>query len=98
MISYPICLLIFLSLCVNSYAFELTEIESKTVDDLLLFYNWEDLVVEAPTRRPTKLQYVAENISIITADEIAAMNAHNVGEVLQTVNGVFFSSYGHEIN
>ena len=26
------------------------------------------------------------------------MNAHNVGEVLQTISGVFFGSYGHEIN
>ena len=68
------------------------------VDDLLLFYDYEDLLVETATRRPTKIQYVAENISVITAEDIAAMNAHSVGEILQTVSGIFFGSYGHEIN
>jgi len=82
----------------DAHAFQLAELESETAEDLLLFYDWEDLLVEAPTRRPTKLKYVAENISVVTAEEITAMNAHNVGEVLQTVSGIFFSSYGHEIN
>ncbi len=88
-------LALFLS---DAHAFQLAELESETAEDLLLFYDWEDLLVEAPTRRPTKLKYVAENISVVTAEEIEAMNAHNVGEVLQAVSGIFFGSYGHEIN
>ena len=76
----------------------LTEFKASEhlVNDLLLFYEYEDLLVEAPTRRPTKIRYVAENISVITAAEIEAMNAHSVNEILKTVNGmdVFFRG-GH---
>jgi len=64
------------------------------VDDLLLFYDYEDLLVETATRRPTKIQYVAENITVITAEEIASMNAHSVNEILKTVNGMDISFRG----
>lgn len=75
-----------LFLCSNSFAAEPDETHltsvSETARELLLFYDREDLVVEAPHRRPTKIRYVAENMSIITAEEIRAMNAHSVGRYL----------------
>jgi vitamin B12 transporter len=86
-----VALLSSLFLCSNSIAAEPEEMQletdSVTVRELLLYYDLEDLINVA-YRRPTKLRYVAENISIITAEEIRAMNAHSVAEVLNTVPGV----------
>jgi vitamin B12 transporter len=79
-----------------SYGAQLDTLVSETAEELLLFYDWEELLVEAPTRRPTSLKDVAENISIITAEEIRAMNVHSVNEILQTVTGVqVFFRGGH---
>ncbi|MDH4230593.1 MAG: TonB-dependent receptor, partial [Nitrospirota bacterium] len=47
----------------------------------------EDLI-EVTSRRPTKIKHVAENISIITAEEIRQMNAHSVNEILRIVTGM----------
>ncbi len=81
---------LFVLFPLSSYSFgaQLAELETETTKELLLFYDWEELLVEAPTRRPTKMQDVAENISIITAEEIRVMNAHSVNEILRTVTGV----------
>jgi vitamin B12 transporter len=74
----------------------LTEFKASDhlVNDLLLFYDYEDLLVDAPSRRPTKIQYVAENISVITAEDIASMNAHSINEILRIVTGIFLSLNG----
>jgi vitamin B12 transporter len=58
---------------------------------LHLFYNDKDLVVSA-TRFEKNISQVAENITVITSDEIEAMNAHTVAEVLNKVPGIFISS------
>ena len=55
---------------------------------LQMFYREKDLVV-SPTRYPKPISQVAENIAVITATEIEAMNAHTVAEVLNRVAGVF---------
>ena len=69
--------------------------ETETEQEMLLYYDWNELHVEAPTRRPTRIKDVAENISVITAQEIAEMNAHSVNEILRTVTGmrIGFSEY-----
>ena len=74
--------------CPLSYAAQPASIESETARELLLYYDWDEMLVEAPTRRLTRLQDVSENVSIITAEEIRTMNAHSVGEILKTVTGV----------
>lgn len=43
--------------------------------------------VVTTSRRPTRLQHVAENISIITAEDIRSMNAHSVNEILDIITG-----------
>jgi vitamin B12 transporter len=63
--------------------------EEMTV--LALFYEEKDLVV-TPTRHPKPVSQVAENITVITAKEIEAMNAHTVAEVLNRVPGLFVNS------
>ena len=81
---------------VPAYGYEVARVETDTAAELLLYYDWEELLVETPTRRPTPLRKVAENISVITAEEIRAMNAHSVQEALRTITGVnidFFGNY-----
>lgn len=54
---------------------------------LEMFYEDKDLVV-TPTRDPKPISQVAENIEVITAKEIQALNAHTLGEVLNTITGM----------
>jgi vitamin B12 transporter len=57
---------------------------------LRMFYEEKDLVV-SPTRHPKRISQVAENITVVTADEIEEMNAHTVAEVLNRVPGLFIN-------
>lgn len=63
----------------------------EEMNALRLFYDDTDLVISS-TRYPKPVSQVAENITVITADDIAAMNAHTVGEVLNRVPGLFIST------
>ncbi len=54
---------------------------------LRMFYTDEDLVV-TPTRHPTPLSQIAENVTVITAEEIEQMNAHTLTDILNTVPGL----------
>lgn len=80
-----------LALAVPAPAQAQTDEEMKV---LQLFYNENDLVVTA-TRSEKPISQVAENMTVITADDIQAMNAHSVAEVLNTVTGIqLFSNIG----
>ena len=59
----------------------------KDISTLEMFYG-EDDVVETPSRYPKSISQVAENVTIITADQIQAINAHTVTDVLNTITGV----------
>lgn len=54
--------------------------------------------VQAATRVAKPLSEAAENVTIITAEEIERMNAHNVDEVLNRVSGLFVAFSGQEFN
>src|SRR4030043_2145124 len=54
---------------------------------LQMFYKEEELVV-TPTRYPKPISQVAENIKIITAEQIESMNAHTLTDVLNTIPGI----------
>ncbi|HET6419918.1 MAG TPA: TonB-dependent receptor [Geobacteraceae bacterium] len=54
---------------------------------LKMFYNDDDIMV-TPTRYPKSISRIAENVTIITADDIKAVNAHTVTDVLNYVTGV----------
>lgn len=69
-----------------------TEEEMK----ILRMYFKEDELVLAPTRAPKLLSQVAENISIVTADEIRAMNAHTVVDVLSRIPGIYVEFFGED--
>lgn len=55
---------------------------------LELYYEPQDLTVSTAARSPRPLSRSAENITVVTAEEIEAMNAHSLADVLATVPGV----------
>jgi vitamin B12 transporter len=57
---------------------------------LELFYEEKDLVI-SPTRYPKPIHQVAENITVIDSEEIEAMNAHTVADVLRWIPGMFLN-------
>lgn len=65
-------------------------------DQLLSMYFSADELVETATRSPKPISQVAENVTIITAEEIDAMRAHSLDEVLNRQAGVFVSFFGHD--
>ncbi len=67
-------------------------------DQLLSMYFSEDELVETATRSPKPISQVAENVTIISSEEIERMNAHNVSEVLHRVPGVFVIFSGQDFN
>jgi vitamin B12 transporter len=76
-------LMCMLALCYTALA--QSEYEMQV---LRMFYREKDLVV-SPTRHPKPISQVAENIAVITAQQIEEMNAHTVAEVLNRVPGLF---------
>ncbi|WP_298435471.1 TonB-dependent receptor [Geobacter sp.] len=63
---------------------------AQTEEDLKvleMFYEDKDLVV-TPSRDPKPISEVAENITVVTAREIEAINAHTLADVLNTITGV----------
>ena len=57
-------------------------------DPLALYFDQQQ-TEETTTRSPKPLSRVAENVSIVTADEITAMHAHTLAEVLERQAGMF---------
>ncbi|TFG36745.1 MAG: TonB-dependent receptor [Desulfobacterales bacterium] len=68
---------------------------AENVDPLSLYFD-RNGTEQTTTRVPKPLSQVAENVSIITAEEIAAMHAHTLGEVLDRQAGMFISFFGRD--
>jgi vitamin B12 transporter len=81
----------FLLLCLFTACIGCTVAHAADADDemkvLQLFYHDNDLVV-TPSRTAKPINQVAENITVVTAEEIEAFNAHSVADVLNTVVGL----------
>ncbi|MDH4028424.1 MAG: TonB-dependent receptor plug domain-containing protein, partial [Nitrospirota bacterium] len=60
-----------------------------------MFFSRDELVI-TPTRTLKPLSQTAENISVVTAEDIENMNAHTLSEVLDLVAGVFVDFQGHD--
>ncbi len=71
---------------------------AKVEDDFLNLYFEEGHEVEAATRVATPMSQVAENVTIISAEEIERMNAHSVDDVLNRVAGVYVDYSGLGFN
>ncbi len=80
-----VCLFLVLDV---SQAFAISEAE-KTF--LQMYFKDEELVVISATRSLKSVTRVAENVEVVTKEDIELMNAHTVADVLNTVNGVIVS-------
>jgi vitamin B12 transporter len=65
---------------------------NEEMDILRMIYKDQDLVT--PTRSPKPISQVAENITVIDADDIEAINAHTLAEVLWHVTGIQVEIHG----
>ncbi|RNC68930.1 MAG: TonB-dependent receptor [Desulfuromonadales bacterium] len=72
------------------HARAISDEERKTLE---MFFDEQDRVVTV-TRTPKPISQVAENITVITAEQIERMNAHTLDEVLVHVAGVQVLTYG----
>jgi len=77
------CLLVTLLLAVASNA-RGSEIDDREILGLL----GDGETVVSTSRIPRPISRVAENVTVITAEQITALNAHSLGEVLNTVPGI----------
>jgi len=65
------------------------DLPPATETAFLRLYYPADQLVEAPTRHPKPLSQIAENVTVITAQEIEDMNAHTLAEVLARLPGLY---------
>lgn len=64
---------------------------------LSLYFSEDELQVVSATRSLQSIARVAENMEVVTADDIELMNAHTLADVLNTVSGAqvqFTGSFG----
>ncbi|NVN91769.1 MAG: TonB-dependent receptor [Desulfuromonadales bacterium] len=73
-------------------------IASPSEDELLMFWEEKELYVQTATRSEKPLTQVAENMTVISAKEIEAMNATSVNDVLARVPGVFVDVSTNDFN
>lgn len=85
---YLICIIVIVSILPIVHPPSLYAQSEEEMKFLLMYFKEEELVVESPTRGRKPLTQVAENISVITAEDIKAMNAHTLSDVLNSVTGV----------
>jgi vitamin B12 transporter len=55
---------------------------------LALYFTEDELMVESPTRGRKSVAQTAENVTVVTAEEIKRMNAHTLTDVLYSVPGL----------
>jgi len=61
--------------------------EENTEDTLGLFTAWQEQSSTA-SRAPKPLSQTAENVTVVTAKEIEALNAHTLADILDTITGI----------
>jgi vitamin B12 transporter len=84
--------LIFILSPLSTPAFAMSE-EEKSF--LLMYFKEDEIQVISTTRSLKSIARVAENVEVVTKEDIELMNAHTLGEVLNTVNGVQVSFNGN---
>jgi vitamin B12 transporter len=63
---------------------------SESADQLLpLGLDAAEETVAVTARSPRPVSRIAENVTVVTAEQIALLNAHTLADVLQTVPGIF---------
>lgn len=80
--------LFVLALVFFCYSPTAAALSNAEMEILRMYYREKDLVVSA-TRYPKPISHIAENMAIVTAEEIEAMNAHTLAEILNRIPGLF---------
>ena len=83
-------LLIFVLSCLSSPAFAVSQ-EEKSF--LAMYFSDEELQVVSATRSLKSITRVAENVEVVTKEDIELMNAHTVAEALYFVTGVEIAGF-----
>jgi vitamin B12 transporter len=86
-----ILFLIFILSPLSTPAFAMSE-EEKSF--LLMYFKEEEIQVISTTRSLKSITRIAENVEVVTKDDIELMNAHTLADVLNTINGVQVSFSG----
>ena len=80
------------------YAFSFTPYVNAVSEEeksfLAMYFTEEELHVVSATRSLKSITRVAENVEVVTKEEIELMNAHTVVDVLMTVNGIQINPSG----
>jgi vitamin B12 transporter len=79
-------LLVAIFFSVSTSAFAVSEEEKSFVS---LWFTEDELNVVSTTRSLKSITRVAENVEVVTKEDIELMNAHTLTDVLNTINGVF---------
>ncbi|MDA8241111.1 MAG: TonB-dependent receptor [Nitrospiraceae bacterium] len=85
-----VLLLVLVLSYLSSAAFAMSEEERSF---LLMYFKEEELQVVSATRSLKSITRVAENVEVVTKDDIELMNAHTVAEALYFVTGVEISVF-----
>jgi vitamin B12 transporter len=86
-ITIAVTLLIFFNPIPSAFA---TSEDQQTLE---MYFDEKDLV-ESVTRAPIDVSFVAENLTIVTAREIEAINAHTLADVLKNIPGMQINMEG----
>ncbi len=79
-------IIITIALCSTSFAFQLAELQTETAEDLLLFFEEEELIIA--TRHKTTVRKAPAIATVITAKEIRNMGARNLLDILRKIPGI----------
>ncbi len=85
-VAHALFVILVLYMMLPAFAFAEQSEEEKNF--LLMYFKEEELQVVSSTRSLKSISRVAENMTVVTAQDIERMNAHSLAEVLNTVNGV----------
>ena len=87
---HPLISVIFLVLIISMVLFSqsASAVSEAEKNFLYMYFTEDELTVVSATRSLKSITRVAENISVVTKEDIELMNAHSVAEALQKVNGV----------
>jgi vitamin B12 transporter len=87
-------LVLFLILILSPFSTPAFAISEEEKSFLLMYFKEEEIQVISATRSLKSISRVAENVEVVTKEDIELMNAHTLGDVLNTVNGVQVSFGG----
>lgn len=77
-----------LSLILSQFSSTAFAISEEERNFLLMYFKEEEIEIISATRSLKSISRVAENVEVVTKDDIELMNAHTLADVLNTINGV----------